>query len=81
MECALSQHTLHVDMAIDGNVENKDGVSVLVNDDVGALMANIGGDFDRRRDGRVGDVVKPMITTLAVMACQLSLPNCFLVSF
>lgn len=68
-------------MTSDGNVKDEDEVSVLVNDDVGTLMANSGWDFYRRRDERVGDVMGSTATTLVVLLCQLRLPNCFAVVF
>lgn len=54
-------------MARDGNVEDKDGVSVLINGDIAALVASNGGDFDRRRDDPVNDVVDYIFTTWSVL--------------
>lgn len=52
-----------------------------MNKDVGALVANIGGDFDQRRDDRLGVVLIPVSATLEVLIRQLILPNCFTIAF
>lgn len=72
---------MHADAARNGNGEDHDGVPVCVNKDVGALVANTGGEFDRRRDDRIEDVVDPASTMLAVLLCQLLLRNIIAVIF
>lgn len=46
MEYAVSQHTLHVDVARDGRVEDGEEVSVLVNEDIVVFIASTGRHFD-----------------------------------
>lgn len=50
-------------------------------EDLGTLMANTGGDFDWWQDGDMKDEANYISTTLAVLMCQLILPNCFAVAF
>lgn len=54
-------------MASNGNIKGDDGVSVLVNDDVQALLTSTGGDFGRRGDEQVGDVVDSVSTLWAAL--------------
>lgn len=51
-QCVMrgSELDSNVDVASGGNVEDKDGLSVLVNDYVGALIANVGRAFDGQQD-------------------------------
>lgn len=67
VECAGSQQTSLADVAKDGNVENQNGLFVLVNDDVEAFTANADGDFDQRRDEQVGNVADSGSTTRAYL--------------
>lgn len=68
-------------MACDDNSENQDGLSVLVKNDVGALVASTVRDLDRRRDRLVGDVADLAFTALVALLLQLLLPNGFAFSF
>lgn len=80
VECVGSSHTVRIDVARDGNVNDDDGVSYRVNKDVGLLTTNSDGDFDRCRHDRLGDVKPPASTTLAFLSCQLFLSGCFTVA-
>lgn len=79
-ECVGSWHTTHVEVARDGSIEDKDRVLVLVNDNIGVLLASSGEDVTRRQDDRVSDVADPASKTIAILLCQLFLPNCFAVA-
>lgn len=68
-------------MAKDGNVESDDGVSVLLNEEVVALIADTGIDLHRRRDDRLGDAMDLVSATLTVSLSQLIFPNCFGIEF
>lgn len=68
-------------MASDGNLEIEDGVSVLVNDDFGELIAETGKDFPWYRGDQVADVVDPVTTTSAVLFFQARLTYCFVLAF
>lgn len=68
-------------MARVGSVKNDAEVLVFVNEDVGALICNTGGDLNRRRDDRSNDVMDPMSELLAVLLCQLCLPDSTAVAF
>lgn len=63
VEFARSKHASHSDVARNGNFDEGDGVSVLVNVEAGASMANSSGNFDQRQDERVGDVIDTVCTT------------------
>lgn len=68
--CMRSQYTLHVDVARNSSLKDDNGVvSVLMNDDIGVLMASTGRDLDQRQDKRLGDVGDPVSTTLALLLC------------
>lgn len=72
---------MHADIARDGYVEDDKVVSVLVNEDVGALRANNGGGFDWLGDDRLDDVVDPVSTTLMIFLSKHLVRNCFAVAF
>lgn len=78
---AKSQHTLHSDLERDGYVKDEDSVSVPVNGDDRASMADTGRPFHRGRDDHVDGVVDLASTTCALLWCRLCLPNCFALSF
>lgn len=64
-------------MARNSKVEEDDGVSLLVNEEVGALVAEAARGFDWRRDDLIGNVVDLVFAMLAVLLLQHLLPNCF----
>lgn len=62
-------------MMRDGSAWDDDGLLFIVSEDVWAQIAYTGGDIDRRRNGRLCNVVDPASTTLAVLLRQLLLPS------
>lgn len=73
---AGTYHALHADVARDYSDEDEDGVSALLHDDVGVLMASTGGDIDRLQSEQIGDVVDPVPTTSLILLFQLLFLNC-----
>lgn len=68
-------------MEREGSVEEDGGVSVLVNEDVKALIVSTSGNFDRQLDNRLGSAVDLVSTALAVLLWQLLIPHCFAEAF
>lgn len=56
-------------------------MSVLVNNNVGALVASACDNLDGQRDDQIGDVLDPVSASLAVLLCRLCLLNCFALAF
>lgn len=81
MEFAEPFYILHANLISYGSVGDKNRMLLLVNVDIGALMANTGMDFERQQDYRFGDVLDPVSTTYEVLSFQICLPNCFAFSF
>lgn len=54
MNFACSWHSLHVNVARDGNVNDNSGLSILAHGYVRALIASISGSFKGLQDDRVG---------------------------
>lgn len=75
VKCAGAQHTFHAVLASDGNIEDDDGGSIHVNDDVGVLIDRTDEGFDRLQDAQVGAVVDLVSTTLIVLLFQFCLPK------
>lgn len=78
---AESQYTAHVDVARDDTVEDDDGVLALLSEDIEALIAGTGWNFDWQEDVRQGSMVDPVSATLTASLCQLLSSNCFVVGF
>lgn len=81
VKCAGSQHTARVERGKGGDVETDNRMSGLLSEVVVALTDSTGRDSNQRQDDRLGDVVKPVSTTLAVLLCQILLQNGFAVAF
>lgn len=63
------------------SVEDKHGLSIIVNDNVGALLASTDADIDWRHGDPSADGFDPVSTVLAILLCQLLLPNSFAIAF
>lgn len=67
---------MYVDVAKDDSVEDKDRLSIFVNDDVKALIAIACGEFYPWRHDWVCDIVEPVSKAMTVLSGQLLFSNC-----
>lgn len=81
INCARSKHTSRVDVVREGNAKVAGAVSVLANNDIGALMASAGRKLDRQQHERLGYVVDRVSLRRPVLLSQLRSLNCFALAF